>query len=82
MKSATATYWAQADFLRRTESEWSRSRRQLPTVGNQEWVEFEEVQGPDPDASQRAVRAGQPIARRFDVMFVAPYPRAEEAVGA
>jgi hypothetical protein len=53
--------------------------RQLPSVGNQEWVEFEEVPGPDPDASQRAVRAGQAIARRFDVMFVAPYPRAEEA---
>jgi hypothetical protein len=52
--------------------------RQLPNVGNQEWVEFEEVPGPDPGASQRAVRAGQAIARRFDVMFVAPYPGSEE----
>jgi hypothetical protein len=56
--------------------------RQLPNVGNQEWVEFEEVPGPDPNPPQRAARAGQAIARCFDVMFVQAYPRPEGATGA
>ena len=56
--------------------------KQLPNVGNQEWVEFEEVPGPDPNLPQRAARPGESIARRFDIMFVAPYPRAEEAAWA
>jgi hypothetical protein len=56
--------------------------KELPNVGNQEWVEFEEVPGPDPNPPQRAARPGESIARCFDVMFVKPYPRPEEAAGA
>src|SRR5690242_6930993 len=68
--------------LKRLPQEYSGERhvvvgRQLPNVGNQEWVEFEEVPGPDPNSAQHGPRAGQAIARRFDVMFVKPFPRPE-----
>ena len=49
--------------------------RELPKQGDQEWVEFEEVPGPDPDPPEQSAR-GAP--RRLDVMFVEPYPRTEE----
>ena len=73
--------------LKRLPQEYTGERHvivatQLPNVGNQEWVEFEEVPGPDPNLRQHAARAGQAIARCFDVMFVKPHPRPEEAAGA
>jgi hypothetical protein len=49
--------------------------RELPKQGDQEWVEYEEVPGPDPDPPQQLDR-GMP--RRLNVMFVEPYPRTEE----
>src|SRR5690242_6504165 len=56
--------------------------RELPKQGDQEWVEFEEVPGPEPAPVQIPSRGGHPIAMALDVMFVEPYPRAEDAVGA
>ena len=49
--------------------------RELPKQGDQEWVEIEEVPGPDPDPPEQLAR-GAP--QRLDVMFVGPYPRTEE----
>jgi hypothetical protein len=48
---------------------------QLPSQGDQEWVEFEEVRGPDPNPAEPAGwRKEHPIANRLDVMFVTAYP--------
>jgi hypothetical protein len=45
--------------------------RELPKQGDQEWVEFEEVPGPDPEAPQIiGLGARHPMATRLDVMFV------------
>jgi hypothetical protein len=45
--------------------------RQLPSQGDQEWVEFEEVRGPDPNSPvTTGCRAGHPMASRLDVIFV------------
>jgi hypothetical protein len=53
-----------------------RHRRAGATeTGDQEWVQFEEVPGPDPDPPQQLARG---IPHRIDVMFVEPYPRTEE----
>jgi hypothetical protein len=41
--------------------------RYLPNKGNEEWVEFEEVPGPDPNPPQRHLN-GSP--KYLDVMFV------------
>ena len=49
--------------------------RELPKQGDQEWVEIEEVPGPDPDPPEQLAR-GAP--RRLNIMFVGPYPRTEE----
>jgi hypothetical protein len=49
--------------------------RQLPSQGDQEWVEFEEVPGPDPNpAATKGCRRGHLVASRLDVMFVKAYP--------
>jgi hypothetical protein len=53
--------------------------RELPKRGDQEWVEFEEVPGPDPDPPEQLARRAP---RRLDVMFVGPYPRTEEELEA
>jgi hypothetical protein len=56
--------------------------RELPSQGDQEWVAFEEVPGPEPESLQPPTRRGDyPIETRLDVMFVnaGPYP---EQVGA
>ena len=45
--------------------------RELPNRGDQEWVEFEEVPGPDPSPPQHSARG---IPDRLDVKFVAAYP--------
>jgi hypothetical protein len=50
--------------------------KHLPNRGDQEWVEFEEVPGPDPNPSQRPDR-GLPI--HLDIMLVKAYPWREEA---
>jgi hypothetical protein len=50
--------------------------RQLPNRGDQEWVEFEEVPGPDPSPPQCPAR-GLPI--HLDVMLVEAYSWREEA---
>ena len=52
--------------------------RELPNQGFQEWVEFEEVPGSDPNPPE-PIRydRGRPIASRLDVAFVAAYPRQE-----
>ena len=49
--------------------------RHLPKQGDQEWVEFEEVPGPDPDLPPHPARG---IPDRIDVMFVEPYPWPED----
>ena len=48
--------------------------RELPKQGDQEWVEFEEVPGPDPDPPRHPTR-GSP--HRIDIMFVEAYPCTE-----
>ena len=48
--------------------------RELPKQGDQEWVEFEEVPGPDPDPPRDPTR-GSP--HRIDIMFVEAYPYTE-----
>jgi hypothetical protein len=49
--------------------------RQLPNQGDQEWVEFEEVPGPDPKPPvTTGCRGGHRIASRLDVMFVKVNP--------
>ena len=45
--------------------------RELPNRGDQEWVEFEEVPGPDPEPPKHPARG---IPDRIDVMFV-PCPK-------
>ena len=50
--------------------------KHLPNIGDQEWVEFEEVPGPDPNPPQRPAR-GLPI--HLDVMLVEAYPWREVA---
>jgi hypothetical protein len=52
--------------------------RELPKQGDQEWVEFEEVPGPNPNPPQCRTR-GTPD--RLDVMLVRAYPQPEETVG-
>jgi hypothetical protein len=52
-----------------------RRAEELPKRGDQEWVEYEEVPGPNPDPPQQLDR-GAP--RRLDVMFVEPHPSTEE----
>ena len=49
--------------------------RELPTQGDREWVEFEEVPGPDPDPPQQLARG---IPHCIDGRFVGPYPSTEE----
>jgi hypothetical protein len=45
--------------------------RELPKQSDQDWGEFEEVPGPEPEAPQIIGRgARHPIAIRLDVMFV------------
>jgi len=49
--------------------------KQLPSQNGEEWVEFEEVPGPDSNPPER--KAGRPDL--IDVMFVGPYPVEDEA---
>lgn len=51
-------------------------RKRLPNRGEQEWVEFQEVAGPDPNPP-----AEFGLPRYFDIMFVAPYPPNREVLG-
>ena len=51
--------------------------KQLPSQNGREWVEFEEVPGPDPNPPQQPARRGS-VPTHFDVHFVAPYPRPEQ----
>ena len=48
--------------------------KQLPNIGGQEWVEYEERPGPEPPQNGNA--STEDI---IDIVFVAPYPRAEAA---
>lgn len=61
--------------LRRLRQEYKGERhvviaKQLPAKAGQEWVEFEEVPGPDP-SPPRNLKLGVP--ERIDIVFVAPY---------
>ena len=48
--------------------------KQLPNIGDQEWVEYEERPGPEPPQDRNA----PPECRdMLDIMFVAPHPRVE-----
>jgi hypothetical protein len=49
--------------------------KELPSQNGLEWVEFEEVPGPDPNPEK--LKAGRP--EYLDVMFVGPYPVEDEA---
>ena len=65
--------------LKRLPREYERERhviitRELPKQGDREWIEFEEVPGPDPDPPQHPTR-GSP--HRIDIMFVEAYPYTE-----
>jgi hypothetical protein len=51
--------------------------RELPKQGDQEWVEFQEVPGPESEPPQIAGRRGQLISRRLDVMFVSANSKTE-----
>ena len=50
--------------------------KELPSRNGQEWVEFEEVPGPDPNPPQRPQRG---LPTRIDVLLVAPPPRPDDA---
>jgi hypothetical protein len=70
--------------LKRLPQEYTGERhiivRELPNQGDQEWVEYEEVPGPDPNPPVCPARGGtRPIASRTDIMFVKAYPQQEEA---
>jgi hypothetical protein len=52
--------------------------REQPKQGDREWVEFEEVPGPDPDPPRHPTR-GSP--HRIDIMFVEAYPYIETGQG-
>lgn len=48
--------------------------KQLPNIGDQEWVEYEERAGPEPPQD----RNGSPEhGDTIDIVFVPPYPRTE-----
>jgi hypothetical protein len=51
--------------------------KQLPSQNGREWVEFEEVPGPDPNPPQQPARRDS-VPTHFDVHFVTPYPRPEQ----
>ena len=51
--------------------------RELPKQGDQEWVEFEEVPGPDPDPSRHPTPES---LHRINVMFVEAYPSTETSL--
>ena len=51
--------------------------KQLPSRNGQEWVEFEEVPGPDPSRLQEQGGQGS-VPTQIDLMLVAPYPRQEQ----
>ena len=42
--------------------------KQLPDRNDQNWVEFEEVPGPDPNPRR------SPGVREYNIVFVTPYP--------
>ena len=44
--------------------------KQLPNIGGQEWVEYEERPGPEPPPDRNAS-----LEDILDIVFVAPYPR-------
>ena len=48
--------------------------KQLPNIGVQEWVEYEERPGPEPPQNRNA--SPEDV---LDIVFVAPHPRAEAA---
>jgi len=50
--------------------------RELPKRGDQEWVEFEEVPGPNPNPPAHRTRG---TLDRLDVMLVTAYPCPEDA---
>ena len=49
--------------------------KRLPSQNGEEWVEFEEVPGPESNPAER--KAGRPDL--IGVMFVGPYPVEDEA---
>jgi hypothetical protein len=56
--------------------------RGLPTRNGQEWVEFEELPGPDPNPPEPiGYHRGHPILSRLDVAFVGAYPQQEGMAG-
>jgi hypothetical protein len=55
--------------------------RELPSQGDQEWVEFEEVPVPDPNPEPIRYRGGRPTSWRLDVAFVAAYPQQDGMAG-
>jgi hypothetical protein len=56
--------------------------RELPAQDGQEWVEFEEVPGPDPNPLEPSrYHGGRPISLRLDVAFVAAYPQQDGMAG-
>jgi hypothetical protein len=70
--------------LKRLPPEYTGERhvvtRELRNKDGQEYVEFEEVPGPEPEPLRMPSRGAQhPIATRLDVMFVSVTPRPEEA---
>ena len=66
-------------YLKRLPPEYKGERhiviaKQLASIGGQEWVEYEERPGPEPPQNRNA--SPEDI---LDIVFVAPYPRAEAA---
>jgi hypothetical protein len=48
--------------------------KQLPNIGGQEWVEYEERPGPEPPQNRND---SSECGDALDIVFVAPYPRAD-----
>jgi hypothetical protein len=56
--------------------------RQLPDRGGNEWVEFQEVPGPEPNAPQPTpLGSARALERRLDIRFVEAYPWSDDAGG-
>ena len=68
--------------LRRLPADYKGERhvivsKELPSQNGQEWVEFEEVPGPNPNPPQQPAQRGNfPI--HIDVHYVEPYPRPDD----
>jgi hypothetical protein len=55
--------------------------REVPKQGDQQWVEFEEVPGPEPEPLQILTCGGHQITSRLDIILVSARLQPEQCVG-